>query len=103
MNTMFLLVVAAISFSIGGYFMKLSDGLTHSLPTALVLGLFCLGALLQTLAMRHTEMTNTYILVLGLEAITALGLGLFFLGEGVTLTKFIGIMLVVGGVAILRA
>lgn len=101
MNTL-LLIVAAFSYSVGGYYMKLSDGLTKAGPTTLVLGLFCLGALLQTIAMRHAEMTITYIMVLGLEAIASLLLGLLFLGEGITLMKLIGVLLVGIGVVVLR-
>ena len=97
-----LLVSAALSYSIEGYFMKLSDGLSRPGPTSLVLGLFCFGAILQTIAMRHGELSVTYILVLGLEAITALALGLLFLGEGVTALKLAGISLVVLGVVVLR-
>ena len=37
MNTTLLLVVAALSYSVGGYYMKLSEGLTRGGPTALVL------------------------------------------------------------------
>ncbi|MEZ4867594.1 MAG: SMR family transporter [Caldilineaceae bacterium] len=97
-----LLLTAALSYSIGGYFMKLSDGLTKGGPTAVVLALFCFGAVLQTIAMRHMEMTATYIIVLGLEAVTALLLGLFLLGETISLLKLFGILLVAGGVALLR-
>lgn len=99
----FLLVSAALSYSVGGYFMKLSDGLSRPGPTALVLGLFCFGAILQTVAMRHGELSVTYIVVLGLEAITALTLGLFFLGEGVTVLKLAGVFLVTLGIVVLRA
>lgn len=102
MNTI-LLITAAFSYSVGGYFMKLSDGLTKGGPTVLVFSLFCLGALLQTIAMRQGEMSVSYILVLGLEAITALLLGLFFLGEGMTLVKVVGIGLVVTGIVVLRS
>jgi len=102
MNTI-LLITAAFSYSVGGYFMKLSDGLTKGGPTMLVFGLFCFGALLQTIAMRYGEMSVSYILVLGLEAITALILGLLFLGEGVTMVKLIGVGLVCVGIVVLRA
>lgn len=100
-NTL-LLISAAVSYSAGGYFMKLSEGLSKGIPTALVLALFCLGALLQTIAMRHSEMGVSYIVVLGLEAITALILGMFLLGEAISLAKFIGIVLVVLGIVVLR-
>jgi len=66
------------------------------------LGLFGLGAILQSIAMRHAEMTITYIAVLGLEALASLCLGLLFLGEGITPAKLIGVLLVAGGVIVLR-
>jgi multidrug transporter EmrE-like cation transporter len=102
MNTI-LLVTAAFSYSVGGYFMKLSDGLTKGGPTTLVFGLFCLGALLQTIAMRYAEMSVSYIVVLGLEAITAFVLGMFLLGETVTVLKVLGVMLVAVGIVVLRS
>lgn len=103
MNTTLLLVVAALSYSIGGYYMKLSEGLTRGGPTALVLALFGLGAILQTVAMRHGSMTITYIIVLGIEAITALALGVFLLGEGFSPLKMAGLTLVFLGIIVLRS
>ena len=103
MMNILLLVVAAISYSVGGYYMKLSDGLTHGVPTVLVLVLFGGGALLQTIAMRSSQMTITYTIVLGIEAITALALGLLLLGEGVTPLKLVGVGLVCLGIVVLRA
>jgi len=102
-NTTLLLVVAALSYSVGGYYMKLSEGLTRGAPTALVLALFGLGALLQTVAMRHGSMSITYIIVLGIEAITAVLLGVFLLGEGFSPGKMAGIVLVFLGIVVLRS
>ena len=98
-----ILFCAATSYSIGGYFMKLSRGLTQGGPTALVMGLFCLGAGLQMYAMRNTEMTITYIIVLGFEAITAMTIGALFLNEAISLTRLVGVLIVVAGIAVLRA
>ena len=42
-------------------------------------------------------------ILLGLEAIASLLLGLFFLGEGITLVKLSGVLLVGIGVLVLRA
>jgi multidrug transporter EmrE-like cation transporter len=101
---MFTLMVisAAITYSIGGYFMKLSHGLTNLGPTTMVFILFALGAGLQTLAMRGSTMVATYIIVLGLEASTAFILGALFLQEPISLLKLGGIIVVVIGIAILR-
>ena len=102
MPTMILLLIAALSYSIGGYYMKLSDGLTRGGAAVAVIGLFCLGACLQMIAMRHSEMTVNYIIVLGFEAITALTVGIFFLKEGLSLTRLLGVLIVIIGVALLR-
>ena len=95
--------LAALSFSMGGYFMKLSAGLTRLRPTVLVFLFFALGAGLQTVAMRDHQMAVTYIVVLGLEAVTAFSLGVFFLDESSSLAKLAGVGLVLAGIVVLRA
>jgi len=94
--------LAALSFSIGGYFMKMSVGLTQFRPTVLVFTFFAIGAGLQTVAMRDQQMAVTYIVVLGLEAVTAFSLGVFFLKESSSLAKLTGVGLVVAGIVVLR-
>jgi multidrug transporter EmrE-like cation transporter len=94
--------LAALSFSIGGYFMKLSAGLTQFRPTMLVFTFFAIGAGLQTLAMRGQQMAVTYIVVLGLEAVAAFSLGVFFLKESSSLSKLAGVGLVLAGIVVLR-
>jgi multidrug transporter EmrE-like cation transporter len=95
-------VLAALAFSVGGYFMKLSDGLRQPAPTAAVFALFMAGAALQTVAMRREPMTVTYVIVLGLEAVVAYLLGACLLGEGTSVSKVGGIGLVVAGIVLLR-
>ncbi|HEY1911368.1 MAG TPA: SMR family transporter [Vicinamibacterales bacterium] len=97
-----LVVLAALAFSVGGYCMKLSAGLTRPLPSVLLFALFGLGAALQTLAMRDEPMSVTYIVVLGLEAVTAYALGAIFLNEHSSITKMSGVALVVAGIILLR-
>jgi drug/metabolite transporter (DMT)-like permease len=64
---------------------------------------FCAGAAMQTLAMRRSEISVNYILVLGLEAALALVLGVAWLGEAVSPLKLAGVALIVVGVAALRS
>ena len=94
--------LAALAFSIGGYFMKLSAGLTHLRPTLLMFGFFVLGTVLQTVAMRGEQMAITYIVVLGFEAITALALSMILLNESASWSKLAGVALVLAGVVLLR-
>jgi small multidrug resistance pump len=94
--------LAALSFSIGGYFMKLSAGLTHLRPTLLMFDFFSVGAVLQTVAMRGEEIAITYIVVLGFEAVTALALSMVLLHENASVSKVAGVALVVAGIVLLR-
>jgi small multidrug resistance pump/quaternary ammonium compound-resistance protein SugE len=100
---MVLVVSAALLYSVGGYFMKLSRGLTELVPTSLVFVCFGIGAALQTLSMRDEAMTVTYVIVLGLEAVTAYLLGTFVLQEPSSLSKVSGIVLIVAGIALLKS
>lgn len=97
-----LVVLAAVAFSVGGYCMKLSAGLTRPLPSVLVFVLFGLGAALQALAMRDEPMSVTYIVVLGLEAVAAYALGALFLNEHNSIAKVSGVALVVAGIVLLK-
>ena len=94
--------LAALSFSVGGYFMKLSAGLTQFRPSAFMFGFFALGAILQTFAMRGEEMSITYIAVLGFEAISALSLSVFLLKETTSFSKLVGVGLVIAGIVLLK-
>jgi multidrug transporter EmrE-like cation transporter len=94
--------LAALSFTIGGYYMKASAGLTEFRPTMLVFTFFIAGASLQTIAMRGQQMVITYIVVLGLEAISAYSLGVFFLKEGSSVARLAGVVLVLVGIVVLR-
>ncbi len=97
-----LAVLAAIFFSIGGYFMKLSAGLTNLRPTLLVFMFFAVGICFQTVAMQGEQMAVTYIAILGLEDIAALLLSIFVLHEGSSLPKLVGVGLVLLGIVLLR-
>lgn len=97
-----MLVFAALSFSVGGYFMKLSHGLSIAWASLLVFALFIVGAALQTLAMRGSSMSITYLIVLGLEAVTAFALGVLALGEHNSPLKMLGALVVLLGVVLLR-
>ncbi len=60
-------VIAALFFTVGGVFMKLSEGLTKFWPTVIVFALFAMGAALQTLAMKREDLAVTYLWVVELE------------------------------------
>lgn len=102
-NPYFLQVVAAsLCFAVGGIAMKYSDGLTRLWPSLAVFALFVLGAALQTIALRNTDLSVTYIVVLGLEAIAATLFGVLLFQEALSPTRALAIGLVVCGVALLK-
>jgi multidrug transporter EmrE-like cation transporter len=97
-----LAVLAALCFSIAGYFTKLSHGLTVLGPSAMMFSLFALGSALQARAMRHESMALTYAFVLGLEAVIAFGLSVWLLGESASTIRISGILFVIVGIILLK-
>jgi small multidrug resistance pump len=95
--------LAALSFTAGGVFMKRADGWRDPIATAAFLLLFCAGAVFQSHAMRGVELGITYCLVLGLEAALAFAFGMFFFNEALTPLKAGSVLLIVSGIALLRA
>ena len=95
-------VVAAIFFTFGGVFMKLSSGFARLAPGAAALALFLAGAIAQTFAMKYAELGVAYVFVLGLEAVLAFAFGALFFGETVSLAKLLGVALIIGGFALLH-
>lgn len=95
-------LVAAIAYALGGTCMKLSEGFRHPLPTFGLYALFLLGATLQTLALRRTDLGVSYVLVLGLEALVAFGIALFVFDETVAPIRATGVALILVGTFLLR-
>ena len=98
-----MIMLAALLFTVGGIFMKLSEGLTRFWPTVLVFALFISGAALQTLAMKRKELAVTYILVVGLELILAFLFGVLLFSESCTPWRIAGVFLIAGGIISLRS
>jgi multidrug transporter EmrE-like cation transporter len=98
-----LLLASAAAFSAGGLCMKLSAGLTRPVPTAALFLLFGAGAALQAIAMRRAELGSAYVFVLGAEAVLTVLLSVFVLGESCPPARIAAIVLVVVGIAWLRA
>ncbi len=96
------LAAAAIAYALGGLFMKASNGVVLWRPTAGFVALFILGALIQARGMRDTDLSTSYILVLGIEALVAVALGTLFFHESFGLARFMAMLLIIGGIAWLR-
>ena len=96
------LLVASAAFSTGSVFMKPSNGFTRLLPSAAVLGCFLIGSIFLTLAVERGNLSSTYVLGLGLEALVAAGVGVFVLRERLTTGQGVGLTLVLIGLVLLR-
>jgi small multidrug resistance pump/quaternary ammonium compound-resistance protein SugE len=98
-----IMVAAALAFTIGGIFMKLSQGLTQPLPTLAMLGLFVVGAALLTVSIDvRGELGPAYLVVLGLEAILAFAFGALLFGEHATMTRLLGLALLIAGMVLIE-
>jgi small multidrug resistance pump len=98
-----MVIAAAVSFALGGAVMKFADGLRNPHPSMIVFILFVLGAALQIVAMRDTELSVTYLVVLGLEAVISFSFGILVFRESVSLLKVVGAVIVVLGIVVLRS
>ena len=96
-------ILAALFFTVGGVFMKLSEGLTKFWPTVIVFALFLVGAALQTLAMKREDLAVTYLWVVGLESILAFAFGVLLFGESCHPLRIAGVLLITGGIISLRS
>ncbi len=96
-------VMAALAFTVGGIFMKLSNGFTQPLPSLIVLGLFAIGAAITALAIHvRGELGPAYLIVLGLEAVLAFLFGAALFGEQANLGRVVGLALLVSGMILLE-
>ena len=98
-----MVMAAALFFTVGGIFMKLSEGLTKFWPTLIVFALFAIGAALQTLAMKREDLAVTYLWVVGLESILAFAFGVLLFSESCTPARIAGVALIAGGIISLRS
>jgi multidrug transporter EmrE-like cation transporter len=99
---LFMLVLASAAYAIGGVFMKMSEGLVRPAPAAAFVALFAGGSLVQALGMRGADLSVGYIIVLGVEAVLAVALSVFYLHERLTPARAAAVALVVVGVLWLR-
>ncbi len=97
-----MLLSAAMTYSVAGIFMKLSLGLTRPLPSVLAFCVVIPGIYLQTLAMRQTQLSISYFLVIGFEAILAFAFGMWLFDERLSSQKLMGLGLILLGTLFLQ-
>ncbi|PSB27496.1 DMT family transporter [Stenomitos frigidus] len=102
---MYVLMAAAtaVLYTVGGVFMKLSAGFSQVIPTGMVYLFFLAGVSLQTHITNNAHLGITYMLVLGLEAVSAVLFSILIFKESYTPLTIVGIFFIVLGTVFLRA
>jgi multidrug transporter EmrE-like cation transporter len=103
-KSMALALGAAMTFAVGGLFMKPSEGMTRLGPSLCMVGMFAVGAVLNTIVVhRGGELGVAYLLVVGCETLLAFGLGVLVYHERVTPTRLLAMILVASGALLLAS
>jgi multidrug transporter EmrE-like cation transporter len=97
-----LIIGGSLAFSIGGAFMKASNGLTRLPATLVVIVSFIIGAGLLTRAVTSANLSTTIVVGLGLEAVLTIGIGIVFLGDRISVGQAFGMLMVLAGVTLVR-
>jgi multidrug transporter EmrE-like cation transporter len=100
--TMLFVCAGSALFCLGGAFMKASHGFTVPFPSIVVAMSFMVGAVCLSRAVTGQMLSTTLIIGLGVEALGAVALGVFVLGERLSLPQTGGVALVISGVVLLR-
>jgi small multidrug resistance pump len=96
------IIIGSLAFSIGGAFMRLSDGFTKFWPSAAIAVCFVVGAAFLARAVNRGGLSTTFVIGLGIEAVISVGIGLALLGERLTGAQTAGIAIILIGLATLK-
>jgi small multidrug resistance pump len=96
------IIIGSVAFSIGGAFMRPSEGFTRLWPSLIVAMCFVVGAGFLAKAVNRGGLSTTFVIGLGFEALISVGIGLAVLGERLTLAQTAGIAIILVGLATLK-
>ena len=96
------IILGSLAFSIGGAFMRLSDGFTKFWPSVIIAACFVIGAGLLARAVDRGGLSTTYVVGLGIEAVISVAIGLALLGERLTVAQTAGIAIILLGLVTLK-
>jgi multidrug transporter EmrE-like cation transporter len=98
-----LVMVAALAYTLGGMYMKLSKGLSKLVPSLLVYFFLIAGASMEAIAMEGSSLGVTYLFVIGVEFILAFLGAAFLFRESYSHGSLFGVSLIVAGIIMLSA
>jgi quaternary ammonium compound-resistance protein SugE len=98
----FLLMLAGILEIVWAYSMKLSNGFTKLLPSAVTLAAMLASVVLLALAMRVLPLGTAYTVWTGIGAVGAFVIGVIALGEPLTPLRVLAAILIVSGIVLMK-
>ncbi|MDH6216162.1 DMT family transporter [Streptomyces pseudovenezuelae] len=99
----YLLLGAAIAAEVGATTaMKYSEGFSRLLPSLLTVLGYVVSFLLLAQTLKSVSVGTAYAIWSGIGTAAIAGIGMVFLGEGMTATKAAGIALIIVGVVVLN-
>jgi small multidrug resistance pump len=102
MPYLFLLVAIALEV-LGTSLLKATEGFTKLLPTVVCLGSYAAAFAALAWAIKHDLPVGVaYAMWSGLGTAAIVAIGVLFLHEPVNLAKIVGVVMVIGGVAVLN-
>ena len=96
------LIVAGLLEVVWAFAMKQSHGFTRLWPSLITLSTMVASFALLSLAMRSLPLGTAYTIWTGIGAVGAFVLGIFVLGEAVTLMRVLAAMLIVSGLVMMK-
>ena len=96
------IIIGSLAFSIGGAFMRQSDGFTRFWPSVVIAACFVTGAAFLARAVSRGGLSTTFVIGLGIEAVISVGIGLALLGERLTGPQTAGIAIILVGLVTLK-
>lgn len=97
-----LLIVAGLFEVVWAYSMKLSNGFTRLLPSAVTLVMMLASFSLLALSMRTLPLGTAYTIWTGIGAVGAFVVGIVMLGEQVNTTRVLAAVLIVSGIVLMK-
>ncbi|MCP8464469.1 multidrug efflux SMR transporter [Pseudomonas sp. ZM23] len=98
-----MLMVAAVFEVVFAVSMKYAEGFTRPLPTVVTVLAVIGGIFFLTLAMRQLPVSIAYPVWTAIGTLGTVFFGFLLLGEALTVTKLVSVVLIIAGVAGLRA
>jgi quaternary ammonium compound-resistance protein SugE len=97
-----LLILAGVFEVVWAFFLKRSDGFTRIWPTAITITTMLVSFGLLSMSMRALPLGTAYVIWTGIGAVGAFLVGIWVLGEPISMLRFIAAALIILGVILMN-